>query len=174
MIDILLWLSRFAFAALVYWFLFDLTRSVMAVTTDSPGNVSKPRIRRGAPWRRARTVVPQTLRLVSTQSPVERWLGPGDPDPFAGPERWEVVLPDQSFPLGPILIGRSAENHFRLADRFASALHARIFPEGGSFWVEDLGSTNGTYVNSDRVVTKRRLGVGDALRIGETCFMLER
>jgi hypothetical protein len=73
------------------------------------------------------------------------------------------------------VVGRDAEADIRLdGDEFASAQHARIELRDGGVWVEDLGSTNGTFVNGAKVTRKRRLRTGDALRIGQTELRFER
>ncbi len=58
-------------------------------------------------------------------------------------------------------------------DEFASARHARIELRGDGAWVQDLDSTNGTYVNGARVVGAQRARGGDVLRVGETDLLLE-
>jgi pSer/pThr/pTyr-binding forkhead associated (FHA) protein len=55
-----------------------------------------------------------------------------------------------------------------------SAAHARIFSRDGSWFVEDLGSTNGTYLNQRRVTTASELRAGDRLRVGKTTLELRR
>jgi pSer/pThr/pTyr-binding forkhead associated (FHA) protein len=55
-------------------------------------------------------------------------------------------------------------------DIYASTLHARLFRQKDQLWVEDLGSTNGTYVNSERISQAQRLGKGDVLQAGSTVF----
>jgi hypothetical protein len=73
------------------------------------------------------------------------------------------------------VVGRDATSAIRLdGDDFASARHARIEPRQDGVWVEDLGSTNGTFVNGAKVTSKRLLRTGDALRIGKTELRLER
>ncbi len=59
-------------------------------------------------------------------------------------------------------------------DIYASTLHARLFKRNEQLWVEDLGSTNGTYVNSERIAQALRLGKGDVLQIGSTVFEVAR
>ncbi len=59
-------------------------------------------------------------------------------------------------------------------DIYSSTLHARLVPEGGRVFVEDLGSTNGTFVNSERVVKPTKLGKGDLLQVGGTVFQVRR
>jgi pSer/pThr/pTyr-binding forkhead associated (FHA) protein len=53
-------------------------------------------------------------------------------------------------------------------DPFASSAHARIFPRGQFMYIEDMGSTNGTYLNGRRLRAAERLKPGDTVRIGET------
>ena len=75
----------------------------------------------------------------------------------------------------PLSAGRSAENEIELSnDDFASARHARFMPRRDGVWVEDIGSTNGTYVNGSRLTRPRKLAAGDVVRIGETDLRFER
>jgi hypothetical protein len=70
--------------------------------------------------------------------------------------------------------GRDGDSTIRLRDdEFASSRHARIEPRSDGVWVEDLGSTNGTFVNGERI-TAERLKPGDVVRIGQTELRLER
>jgi pSer/pThr/pTyr-binding forkhead associated (FHA) protein len=59
-------------------------------------------------------------------------------------------------------------------DIYTSTLHARLFRRGDQLWVEDLGSTNGTFVNSEQITQAVRLGKGDLLQIGSTVFEVSR
>jgi FHA domain len=59
-------------------------------------------------------------------------------------------------------------------DVYSSTLHARLFRRGDQLWVEDLGSTNGTYVNSERISAPIKLGKGDIVQIGGTVFEVSR
>ena len=80
------------------------------------------------------------------------------------------------FPLNsaPVTVGRGGQNDLVLSgDEFASARHARIEPRGDGVWVQDLDSTNGTYVNGSRVAGAQRLDPGDVLRVGETDLVVE-
>jgi hypothetical protein len=68
-----------------------------------------------------------------------------------------------------ITIGRGAQNDVALDDDdFASATHARVEPRRDGVWVEDIGSTNGTFVNGVRLSRARKLVPGDLVRVGET------
>ena len=80
------------------------------------------------------------------------------------------------FPVdaAPVTVGRSAENDLVLdGDEFASARHARIEARGDGVWVQDLDSTNGTFLNGARVVGAERMSLGDTLRVGETDLRVE-
>jgi hypothetical protein len=74
----------------------------------------------------------------------------------------------------PVTIGRSSQNDLGLdGDEFASGRHARFEPRRDGVWLEDVGSTNGTYVNGVRLDAPRRLRAGDVIRIGETDFRFD-
>jgi pSer/pThr/pTyr-binding forkhead associated (FHA) protein len=74
----------------------------------------------------------------------------------------------------PVAIGRGGQNEVPLeGDEFASAKHARFESKRDGLWVEDIGSTNGTFVNGARVTTPRRLAKGDVVRVGQTDFRVE-
>ena len=74
----------------------------------------------------------------------------------------------------PVAIGRGGQNEVPLEeDEFASARHARFEAKRDGLWVEDIGSTNGTFVNGARVTTPRRLTKGDVVRVGQTDFRVE-
>ena len=70
-------------------------------------------------------------------------------------------------------IGRGDQNGLCLDDAFASHMHARIFRRGQYLYLEDLGSTNGTYVNDRRIDKEAQLRVRDEIRIGETVLRYE-
>jgi pSer/pThr/pTyr-binding forkhead associated (FHA) protein len=75
----------------------------------------------------------------------------------------------------PVTIGRAAENDLALdADEFASVEHARIEPRRDGVWLEDLGSTNGTFVNGVKLTQPRKLSSGDVIRVGETDLRYEQ
>lgn len=92
----------------------------------------------------------------------------------------EVVEPEeyqgQTFDLDDELtVGRSPGCGVPTTyDSYSSTLHARLFRRGDQLWVEDLDSTNGTYVNSERITKPVRLGKGDLLQVGATVFEVTR
>jgi hypothetical protein len=74
-----------------------------------------------------------------------------------------------------LTIGRGGQNDITIrSDEYASARHARFEPRQDGVWVQDLGSTNGTYLNGARLDRPRRLSEGDIVRIGETDLRFER
>jgi hypothetical protein len=76
--------------------------------------------------------------------------------------------------LRSTIVGRDPASGIRLdADEFASTRHARIDPRPDGAWVEDLGSTNGTFVNGETLKKGRRLRPGDVIRIGQTELELQ-
>jgi len=77
--------------------------------------------------------------------------------------------PEQSFALRPITaIGRNRDNHVIIDDPFASGNHAIVTWRDSAWWVEDLESHNGTYLNDQRIAKPQLLVHGDRIRIGET------
>jgi len=89
------------------------------------------------------------------------------------------VHPDggKSYPFrleGATTLGRGAECELRLEDTYVSQQHARIFDRNGNWYVEDLGSTNGTYVNEQKLVAPAMLTPGDSIRVGTTTVELRR
>jgi hypothetical protein len=74
----------------------------------------------------------------------------------------------------PVAVGRSGQNEVPLdGDEFVSAQHARFESKRDGLWVEDIGSSNGTFVNGARVTTPRRLSKGDIVRVGQTDFRVD-
>jgi pSer/pThr/pTyr-binding forkhead associated (FHA) protein len=73
------------------------------------------------------------------------------------------------------VLGRAPESALSLdGDEFASAHHARFEAQSDGTWVEDLGSTNGTFVNGAQIKKRRKLQPGDVIRVGQTELRLEK
>lgn len=70
-------------------------------------------------------------------------------------------------------VGRDPGNDVVLRDDFASVRHAVVSQDGNGWWVEDVGSTNGTFVNGDRLARRTRLHFGDELEVGRVRLRLE-
>ena len=86
----------------------------------------------------------------------------------------EGPLAGSTVPLSPtsIIIGRSPASTLVLDDTYASSRHARVFPKDGSWWLEDLGSTNGTLLDGRPVHGAVELPTGVPVRIGQTTLEL--
>lgn len=67
-------------------------------------------------------------------------------------------------------LGRKEDNSIVLNDKFVSSNHARIYVKGNEIILEDLNSTNGSFVNEQRVAGRIRIGVSDSIRLGSTVF----
>jgi hypothetical protein len=134
-------------------------------------------------WRIVRTAsrdlrIPQESFILAPQEAAAVGLRP-EPQPEMGrlvvlksdaiDENTEFVLDSAG-----ISIGRGNPNDVRLdADEYASAQHARVEPRRDGVWIEDVGSTNGTYVNGVRLSRPRKLSIGDLVRVGETDLRFE-
>ena len=97
----------------------------------------------------------------------------------AGPTRLVVTegpLRGTTLPLGTsaVLIGRAPSCTLVLDDDYSSSRHARIFPQGDQWWVEDLGSTNGTFLGDQRVDQPTPVPPGMQVRVGQSVLELQR
>ena len=73
-----------------------------------------------------------------------------------------------------MLVGRAPECDIKVDDTYASQQHARLFGRQGGWYVEDLGSTNGTFVNDQRLAAPALVQPGDKIRVGTTMLELKR
>jgi pSer/pThr/pTyr-binding forkhead associated (FHA) protein len=159
-------LLRIGFLAVLWLF---VIAAVGVVRTDLFGQVSQRRRRSTAGQRPTPRPVPTT-------------------DPIAGrPPRSAKATPQQLLvtagalagtTLGltdqQITIGRADDATLVLADDYASTRHARLFPQDGQWLVEDLGSTNGTYLDRQKVTAPTPVPIGVPIRIGKTVLELRR
>jgi FHA domain-containing protein len=147
---------KLAFLVLLYLFIWRIVRSA-----SRDIRLPQESMILGPQQAAAAGLVPQpaTLdlgRLVVLASPA---LGIGD----------EVALDSRA-----LTIGRGPANDVPLPDdEYASTRHVRIEPRRDGIWVEDIGSTNGTFVNGIRLTRERRLAPGDVVRVGETDLRFE-
>ena len=132
-------------------------------------------------WRIVRTAS-RDLRL-----PQESFIlapsGPGVQSARPGPRTGRLVVVksadldeglDYELNSAQLTIGRGRQNDIAIStDEYASARHARFEPRQDGVWVQDLGSTNGTYLNGARLDRPRRLTQGDIVRVGETDLRYE-
>ncbi|MDR2453254.1 MAG: FHA domain-containing protein [Bifidobacteriaceae bacterium] len=188
-----LWL--FVFAALAV-----LRRDVYGTTItrrDPPAGPGQPRAGR----RRGRVPMPAEFARGAPLAPAAGGApglaagaapipvgGPGPARPGGGrreaaggevPTRLVVKtgpLRGTSLPLdrAPVVIGRSSTANLVLDDEFASGRHAQVVPRGGVWVLEDLGSTNGTFVGRERIAGPRELAAGQSIRIGNTTLEVLR
>jgi hypothetical protein len=137
---------QFGFLAVLYLFLFWIARS--AVKDLSRRDVAPAA---AAPSAGAAAAVGSNPRLVVVAA-----MG---------------MDPGAELPVGSgIMLGRAGGADVRIDDQFASSNHARVYERDGGMVVEDLGSTNGTYLNNRPLRGSERIGAGDTIRIGDTEF----
>jgi hypothetical protein len=141
---------KFCFLVLLYLFLFRVVR-VVVLELRSPAPAAAPASAPAKPSepRRKERRAAGALRL--------RLLEP------AGRKGEVWSIPDE------VTVGRGGGCGIVLADdTYVSTLHARLFQQNGEAFVEDLGSTNGTFVNGRRVTSSTRLKRGDQVQFGQT------
>ncbi|UYQ77634.1 FHA domain-containing protein [Glutamicibacter sp. JL.03c] len=87
----------------------------------------------------------------------------------------EGPLAGNSIPLSgqPIMFGRAQDATVVLDDDYASGRHARLFPQGSRWFIEDLGSTNGTFVGDSQLTRAQPVEPGQRIRIGKTVLELK-
>lgn len=128
--------------------------------------------------RRATPPTPAPAGLAAVRKPVRQ--EPGNAPRDGGSPRTLVVtqgsLKGTTISLGqaPILIGRAPECTLVLEDDYASGRHARLSLQQGTWMVEDLGSTNGTFLGRNRVQAPTPVSPGSPVRIGRTVLELRR
>jgi pSer/pThr/pTyr-binding forkhead associated (FHA) protein len=144
---------KYALLALLYFFVY---RAVKAVAVDlSPRRSTSAPKAGGAKTSRTKTAKGRAPTSVAVHAP-------------------DAKRP-QTFRLsGTMDIGRAASCQVHLEDTYASQHHARLSSRDGAWYVEDLGSTNGTYVNDRRVQVPLEVHAGDVVRIGKTVLELRR
>jgi hypothetical protein len=146
----LLNILKLALLAVIYLFLFRVLRAVWAEITPRPAEAVGRRGRRSSA---AAPAAPRVRR--SRGAPTELFVV--EPADQAG----------RRYPLGDeITVGRAAGCQVTVDDTYVSQLHARVFTREGQLFVEDLGSTNGTYLNRAKVAGPMVMHRGDRLQVG--------
>jgi hypothetical protein len=150
---------KFGFLAVLYLFLFWVARSAMKdLARSGPGDAAAEAVEAPAPRRRD-TALPDLRAGVAPRLQVVAAMG---------------HQPGAGFDVGAgATMGRSDSAEIRVDDPFASSAHARIFLRGDFMYLEDMGSTNGTYLNGRQVKTAERLKVADVIRIGDSEYRYE-
>lgn len=157
---------QFGFLAVLYLFLVWIARSALKDLrrTAEPGRLA-PVAGRAGPM--APVGGPEATSLHSAAGPAD--LDARDPRLVV--ERAPGHTPGMEYEVGPgAVLGRGDQAEIRLDDPFASSRHARLTRQGGVVVVEDLGSTNGTYLNEELLSGPQPLHVGDRVRIGDSEF----
>lgn len=155
--EAILTILKFCFLALLYLFLLRVVRVVyLEMGGGRPratprGNQARPRA--GGGWRGGRNRGELTLKVVA-------------PPEHKG-RIWEVGE--------EITLGRAAACQISLPeDTYVSQMHARVFRRDSEIYVEDLGSTNGTYLNRKKLTCEMPVRRGDQIQVGKTVLELTR
>ncbi|WP_132992660.1 FHA domain-containing protein FhaB/FipA [Gordonia zhaorongruii] len=149
---ILLQVTRFGFLVLLWLFVYALIRAMRNdLTSATGGRVATGPIKRQRAGRGSRSRGAAKYLVVT-----------------AG------ALANTRITLGaqPVLIGRADDSTLVLTDDYASERHARLSPRGDDWYVEDLGSTNGTYLERSKVTTAVRAPINTPIRVGKTVIEL--
>jgi hypothetical protein len=153
---------QFGFLAVLYLFLLWVSRSAL-------------RDLRQPPTRSAATLVADVPPDATGLHPASQ-IGPHPPatnalDPRLIVERAPGHTPGMEYDVGEgAVLGRGDQAEIRLEDPFASSRHAKLTRQGGIVVLEDLGSTNGTYLNEELLSGPQPLHQGDRVRIGDSEF----
>ena len=158
--ELTLLLIRFAYLAILWIFVLG---AISVIRSDMFG----ARVEATAPSRREQRVAEKQQSRRPAKPPR------GTPTKVVivdGPTAGQAVPLEQA----PILIGRGADAAIRLDDDYVSTRHARIGSSNGTFYVEDLGSTNGTYIGSQRLTQATAIQLGSQVRVGKTTLELKK
>ncbi|GII77681.1 FHA domain-containing protein [Sphaerisporangium rufum] len=155
MSELTLLLIRLAFLAVLWFF---VIAAVGVIRTDLFGS---------------RATAPATVR--KPQKPARQPAKPKKGEPrqlvvTGGPLQGTIINLTET----PITIGRANDATLVLSDDYASSRHARLFPQDGQWFVEDLGSTNGTYLDRSKVTRPTPVHLGAPIRIGKTVIELRK
>ena len=168
MSELTITLLRFGFLALLWIFIFAVIASQardLSVGGKVRAAVEVARARRGVSPGERQHAAPANTTPTTTGGTKHR------------PQNLVIVegpLAGSSFQLGsaPVLLGRSTEATVPLEDDYASGRHARLFPQGSRWFLEDLGSTNGTFVQGTQLTRAAAVEAGAQFRVGRTVMEL--
>jgi hypothetical protein len=147
---------KYALLALLYFFVF---RAVRSVAVDLGG-----RRREGATPR---------APAPSAKAPARSGRS-GKPPAHVVVHEPEGAKPRTIRLSGSLDVGRAERCAIRLDDTYVSQMHARLYGDDGTWYVEDLGSTNGTFVNDRKVERTAEIHAGDVVKVGKTLLELRR
>ncbi len=131
---------RIAFIALIYLFLYQVARISMRELVAFSAGTGQSDV----------TALPSASSSFEVVDAAESSLQPGD------------VLPLSHY----MTVGRRDDNTLQLDDSFVSGSHAEVIFDQGAWWLVDLGSTNGTFVNRRAIHVRTRLANGDVVQFG--------
>jgi pSer/pThr/pTyr-binding forkhead associated (FHA) protein len=162
MSELTLTLIKLGFLAVLWLFVLSAVSVIRSdiIGTKAPATAARPSSAKAPRAKREKeSRVPKAKRGIPTKLQI-----------VGGPNT------GQSVPLGdqPILLGRGTDAAIRLDDDYVSTRHARFATNGEQWFVEDMGSTNGTYVGSQRVSTPIPVGIGIQVRLGKTIVELRK
>jgi FHA domain len=144
---------KFGFLAVLYLFLFWVARSALREL------------------RRSASPAPEATGFYSVD---DRSDARGASDAWLAVQTGGGLEPGERFDLfGGASVGRSSDADVRIEDRYASQIHARVYSRGGSYYVEDMNSTNGTFLNGGQLDGTAELHHLDRVQIGDTEFRFE-
>ena len=154
--DQLLLVLKLCLLALLYLFFFRVVRAVWAELRPAPavpmGGAAPP------------VAVPARKRRKESDTALTRQLVVREPVELAG-KTWPLT--------GEVSIGRAAGCQVTIDDTYASQIHARVFNRDNKWQIEDLGSTNGTWLNRHKVSGPMVVKPGDIVQIGNTVMELQ-
>lgn len=165
-------LLRLGYLVVLWLFVFS---TVGVLRRDLYGTKIVRRLRRSGAGASPASTPPTTASgggapVASPARPVAARSGPTRLAVTSGPLRG-TTLPLAS---SGILVGRAPACTLVLDDEYTSSRHARVFPQYGEWYVEDLGSTNGTFVDEMRIMEPTAVPPGIAIRVGQSTLELQR
>jgi hypothetical protein len=151
---------KFGFLAVLYLFLLWISRNALKDLRSTSASAA------AAPY------APPPGEATGIQSASTQGRSPdGEADPRLVVERAPGHVPGMEYEVGEgAVMGRGDQAEIRLEDPFASSRHARLVRQGAVLVIEDLGSTNGTYLNEELLSGPQPLHPGDRVRIGDSEF----
>lgn len=152
--DLVLVLLKYVFLAVLYIF---IARAVRAIYLEL-----RPAGKPAASSRRSAAPAPASQSRGKKKAITKAAVIEGDK------KGRTISLPEE------FIIGRAEKCHLVLDDSYVSQMHARIFSKDGNYLVEDMGSTNGTYLNRRRITSPTELQRGDQVKVGKTVLEMRR
>jgi pSer/pThr/pTyr-binding forkhead associated (FHA) protein len=152
-------LMKVAFLAVLWLFVIAAVGVIRADLWGSKAAAKAMRPKAAQPARQPKTAAPRSRRAEPTKLVITQGARAGTTLDLAGSE---------------IVMGRGNDVTLPLGDDYSSGRHARLFSQNGQWFVEDLGSTNGTYLGRAKVSRPEPVPVGVPIRIGKTVIELRK